>query len=399
MPKKSYQSAEADLSPLEAAVVSLVRLGVAGDSSSVLQLGRQILRRHSDGTSDPAAFRDALGSALIGATGQAPTRAATQLRAPTDSESHLPLALVEHAISSPEPLLVENEREAVSRLIDEHARADALVGAGLTPTRSLLISGPPGVGKTMTARYIASSLALPLVMIDLAGVMSSLLGRTGQNLRQALDYARSFRCVLLLDEFDALAKRRDDSSDVGELKRIVNVLLLELERWPAGNLLIAATNHPELLDRAVGRRFDAELELSMPDLSTRAAIAGRMLTDLGQTAAKSVIEATAAATAGWSGSDIDRLIHSAVRRAVMSDESPEARLIEEVMAPLRDSSKRSAEHRAIFCEIAVDHMGLSQRAVADLLGISHPTVGKLLKERKGVPARNSTGSNGRRVSR
>jgi ATPase family associated with various cellular activities (AAA)/Homeodomain-like domain len=376
--KRSYQESPR-LSALEDAVVDLVRLGAAGDASSVSQLGRRILRRHTDGATDPAAFREALGTALV-AAGHAPTRTAPLLRAPTDSESHLPLASVESTVESAEPLLIVDEREAIQRLLEEHVAVRALEAAGLAPTRSVLISGPPGVGKTMTARYIAASLKLPLVTVDLAGLMSSLLGRTGQNLRQALDYARSFRCVLLLDEFDALAKRRDDSSDVGELKRIVNVLLLELERWPVGNLLIAATNHPELLDRAVGRRFDAEVELSLPDLPTRAAILRRTLDDLGQRVSGTVIGAAAVATDGWSGSDIDRLLQTSIRRAVLNGEQAEVRLAHDVMEPLRNSSHGSPPSRAAFCAIAVEQLGMSQRAVAAMLGVSHPTVGKLLKK-------------------
>jgi MoxR-like ATPase len=377
MAKKIYQ--DAGLTPIEDAVVNLVRLGASGDASSVAQLGHQILRRHADGTTDPAAFREALGTVLV-AAGHTPTRAATLLRAPTDSESHIPLARVESVSDAIEPLLISRERDAIQRLLDEHEATAILEAASLTPTRSILIYGPPGVGKTMTARYIAASLDLPLVTIDLAGLMSSLLGRTGQNLRQALDYGRSFRCVLLLDEFDALAKRRDDSSDVGELKRIVNVLLLELERWPVGNLLIAATNHPELLDRAVGRRFDVEIELSIPDLVTRAAIIRRTLDELEQSVSDDVVKAVTAATDGWSGSDIDRLLRASVRRAVMSGESVATGIAHEVLEPLRTSSAHPVLPRAVFCAIAVDQLGMSQRAVADLLGISHPTVGKLVKE-------------------
>lgn len=389
MAKKAYH--EPQLSPLEEAVVNLVRLGAAGSASSVSQLGRKILRRYADDATDPPAFREALGTALVG-SGHGSMRSMAQLRPPTDSESHLPLVSVEAAVPSEEPLLVPDERQIIQRLLEEQVAAPALEAAGLAPSRSILISGAPGVGKTMTARYIAASLNLPMVTVDLAGLMSSLLGRTGQNLRQALDYARSFRCVLLLDEFDALAKRRDDSSDVGELKRIVNVLLLELERWPVGNLLIAATNHPELLDRAVGRRFDAEVELSLPDLPTRTAILRRALEELGQSVSGTVVEAAAVATDGWSGSDLIRQVQASVRRAVLTDESAEARLAHDVIEPLGGSSNGSAARRAAFCAVAVEQLGMSHRAIARTLGISHPTVGKLLRDWKADSASRGSAS-------
>jgi len=105
---------------------------------------------------------------------------------------------------------------------------------------------------------------LPLATLDLAAAISSLLGRTGLNLRRVLDHGRRAPCVLFLDEFDAVAKRRDDPSDLGELKRAVNVLLKEMEQWPSSSVLVAATNHPALLDPAVFRRFDTVIALPLP---------------------------------------------------------------------------------------------------------------------------------------
>ncbi len=102
------------------------------------------------------------------------------------------------------------------------------------------------------------------MVLDLSAVMSSFLGRTGNNLRVVLDYAKASHGVLLLDEFDAIAKRRDDTVEVGELKRLVTVLLQEIDVWPSDGLLIAATNHQELLDPAVWRRFDAVIRFSLP---------------------------------------------------------------------------------------------------------------------------------------
>ena len=150
------------------------------------------------------------------------------------------------------------------QLLDERGAEDKLASLGLAPTRSLLLTGAPGVGKTLTARWIARELNRPLLLLDLSAVMSSFLGRTGNNLRYVLDYAKSVPCVLLLDELDALAKRRDDTIEVGELKRLVTVLLQELDDWPPTGLLVAATNHPDLLDPAIWRRFDLTIEIPLP---------------------------------------------------------------------------------------------------------------------------------------
>src|SRR5690606_672144 len=106
---------------------------------------------------------------------------------------------------------------------------------------------------------LAASLAIPLLQLELPSVLSSYLGRTGQNLRSVLDFARSNRVVLLLDEFDAVAKKRDDPRDLGELNRIVSVLLKDLEDWSGPSIVVAATNHEALIDPAIFRRFSMAL--------------------------------------------------------------------------------------------------------------------------------------------
>ena len=114
---------------------------------------------------------------------------------------------------------------------------------GVEPTRSLLIFGPPGSGKTLTAYHIAAKLNLPLVVARIDGLISSFLGTTARNIANLFDFANRYRCVLLLDEFDAIAKVRDDPQEVGEIKRVVNTLLQNLDGRRSFGVTIAITNH------------------------------------------------------------------------------------------------------------------------------------------------------------
>ena len=136
---------------------------------------------------------------------------------------------------------------------------------GLKPITTAIFQGPPGVGKSLAAKWLSKSLKLPLFTLDLTTIMSSYMGKTGNNIRKVLDFAKSKPCILFLDEIDAIAKSRSDNSDVGELKRIVTILLQELESWPEQGLLLAATNHVDLIDPALWRRFDLELTFRLPD--------------------------------------------------------------------------------------------------------------------------------------
>ena len=231
------------MTPLEKAVADLVRLGLNGDASSVRQYAQRLLRKAPAPDGSEAAFRDALAKLVLDeSTTRRITRGLPREVEPTDVQDPLALAHVERPTDTIPPVLAPAAQQAVDRIINERRHVDLLARVGIEPTRKLLLTGAPGVGKTMTARYLAAELDLPLLTVDLAALISSFLGRTGHNLRRILDYARSSPSVLLLDEFDALGKRRDDPSDVGELKRIVNVLLVELERWPSESLLIAESN-------------------------------------------------------------------------------------------------------------------------------------------------------------
>lgn len=293
--------------------------------------------------------------------------------APVDSDSRQSLV----SITRPADQLMQRPAwtsaiaSSIDQLVREWASSKELRANGLSPIRSVLLAGPPGVGKTMTASWVAGVLRLPLLTLDLSTVMSSFLGKTGNNIRAVLDYAKAFPCVLLLDEFDSIAKRRDDETDVGELKRLVTVLLQAVDGWPDTSLLVAATNHEELLDPAVWRRFDLVLHFELPSAEGIQAflcshsVGARLATLLsglllGQTYAR-----------------IEKLINMARKASVLDSVVFEDSLCQTIISQLKESL---AEPSEIALELASLHLkGLSQREIAKRLGVAHSTVGRQIK--------------------
>lgn len=160
--------------------------------------------------------------------------------------------------------LEEPVRRACDELIEEQRRADVLRVHGLEPRHRLLLAGPPGNGKTSLAEAIAYELALPLFTVRYDAVVTSYLGETAQRLRRLFDFVRTEPCVLFFDEFDAIGKERGDIHETGEIKRVITTLLLQIDDLPSYCLLVGATNHSELLDRATWRRFEIRLNLEAP---------------------------------------------------------------------------------------------------------------------------------------
>ena len=153
---------------------------------------------------------------------------------------------------------------AVQELIEEHQRVELLRSHGLEPRSRVLLDGPPGNGKTSLAEAIATETMLPFYVVRYEGVVSSFLGETASRLDHAFEFARTRRCVLFFDEFDTIAKERSDAHETGEIKRVVSTLLLQIDRLPPHVIVVCATNHSELLDRAAWRRFQLRLELPAP---------------------------------------------------------------------------------------------------------------------------------------
>jgi SpoVK/Ycf46/Vps4 family AAA+-type ATPase len=163
-----------------------------------------------------------------------------------------------------EMVLPAHVRRACDRLIEEQHRAELLRSYNLEPRHRILLLGAPGTGKTSLASALTNALMVPLITVRYEGLIGSYLGETATRLRALFEHIRTYGCVLFFDEFDTIGKERGDTRETGEIKRVVSSLLLQIDSLPSHVVVVTATNHPELLDRAVWRRFQLRLKLPMP---------------------------------------------------------------------------------------------------------------------------------------
>lgn len=206
-------------------------------------------------------------------------RLLAQLQLDSNGRSKPPALLSARPLSGPlvaelvplrriEDLILPVEAEqAVRELVEEQHRADLLRSHNLEPRNRVLLAGPPGNGKTSLAEAIADALSVPFLVVRYEAIIGSYLGETAQRIGQVFEHARSRQCVLFFDEFDTVGKERGDLHETGEIKRVVSSLLLQIDALPSYVVVVTASNHPELLDRAVWRRFQIRLELPMPKQS------------------------------------------------------------------------------------------------------------------------------------
>jgi AAA+ superfamily predicted ATPase len=221
-------------------------------------------------------------------------------------------------------VLPPSARQTINGLVEEHHRRDLLRSHGVEPRHRVLLVGPPGGGKTTLAEALASELAVPLLTVRYEGLIGSYLGETASRLAALFAAVRLRPCVLFFDEFDAVAKERGDTHETGEIKRVVSSLLLQVDKLPSYVVVVAATNHAELLDRAVWRRMQLRIELPRP---TRAAAAEflsawsqRTGVDLGL-APKTIAERLH----GISFAELEEFALDVQRRSILSGPEPQAR--------------------------------------------------------------------------
>lgn len=361
---------------IEEYIPPLIRASLDNDLRSIRALSTKIIRNIR--TTNPDIAQQISEALNFHGAGLPSSRSIGYGTLPQDSDSRAELLVVQEPMEVDPPLFDDKLYNIITTIKDERNNINKLMSAGLNPTSSILLYGPPGVGKTLLATYFSSQFNLKFASLDMATSLSSYLGKTGQNLKKVLDYAKEEPTLLLLDEFDAIAKKRDDSSDLGELKRVVNVLLKELEDWPSYSILIAATNHPELLDRAIWRRFDIAIEIPLPNLTTREKIIERCFAETEyQDRVNNISDMLAALTEGMSPADITKICERTKKQVLMYDEVLEKAIILEIANITTD---KTVKFNKRFCKIARKEVGMTYREMATILNKSVAAVQNYLKK-------------------
>lgn len=287
-----------------------------GDEAEFFKVAEAVIA--GELTANHHKFASELKHALGNGRGLKPARRSDLAPLPTDRREGEELVRLHRSTVDATKIVLTKETGAkISRTLAEHRKRDRLASHGYHPKSKLLFWGGPGCGKTYTAYHLAYELGLPIGVVRLNALVSSFLGDTAAHLQKIFDFAGATPMVLLLDEVDAFGKERDDSNDVGELKRVVNSLLQALDAFePNGSVVIAASNHQYMLDEALWRRFDDLIHFPLPGKTERELYLDRLLNGVEFEGAR---PALAENFDGMSFADIRRVVVEALKTAILGD--------------------------------------------------------------------------------
>ena len=285
-------------------------------------------------------------------------------------------------------ILSKGNQEQFLEIKNVYQNKEKLLSSGLPLENKILIYGPPGTGKTLFAYVLAGELHIPVLHVYLDILISSYLGETGKNIKAIFSEARKQDCIIFLDEFDAIAKKRDDGQELGELKRVVNVLLQNMDELEPDKMLIAVTNHDHLIDKAIRRRFTYELHLNYLDKEARKKLFDLYLTEYG----KFDNNLFAELSENLSGAHIKRNIYKALRRWFLDEKqtSLEYLIIESLatdyFSKLGADSKKKENDADLIKVIKVlreyNSKKYTYKHLESLLNISDSTIQYLVNQTK-----------------
>lgn len=358
-------------------IPKLIRAALNNDRKNIesiaLLLGRRLKKENPD------VSKEIMKILTCSNTGVDVMRSIDMSPIPVDKETRGQLVKIEEPVFFENPILGVSVMEELENFLREREFVDRFLEENIVPSNSILLHGKPGVGKTYIAKWISYKLDMPLITLDLANSISSYLGRSGQNIKNIFQYAKEQNVILFLDEIDAIAKRRDDASDLGELKRLVNVLLKELEECPVTCVIIGATNHPELLDKAIWRRFDRNIEIHLPEFREREVLIERSLGNYYKKIDRGIIKILIEGTYGMSGSDICKMCEHIKRKTILYSARPiETLVLQEYCEYVGINTRKQ---RSAICKVLKEKCSnISIKKISELTGIPKSSVDRYLKE-------------------
>ena len=307
------------------------------------------------------------------------------LPTPKDKDSTLELIeILQPKVRLGDVALPKKTEEALLQIIEEQKKAADLLSKGITPTNRVLFCGPPGCGKTLAANAIAGEIDIPVAYVKLDGLVSSYLGQTGTNIRKIFEFVKNKRIMLFLDEFDAIAKKRDDAHELGELKRVVTTLLQNMDAMPGNVFLVAATNHHHLLDPAIWRRFNTSILLELPNTQQREIIISRFLSET-LDEYKVDVKTLVVLTEGMSGAQVCNFLQSLAKYCVMQHKKDSVTKEDIANVWVKQSTLFINEDSAAYTHALnkLNKSGISMRTLEEITGISKSTLSyRFSKEEK-----------------